>query len=351
MTSGATAHKPQVLHGYDDELTALSDQAIDHLVHLHSGDADLVAHREFVVWRAQSDAHERAARDAEALLGAVGETTTARQRDWLNSAAKTSRTTSAVSPRRTRQPTSFWGGLVRRRPMVSGLVVCAVLLMMIIGGVQESGMWARWNADFTTETGQYQSVHLPDGSVAHMNTASAFSIDFSGDVREVTMTSGEVIFDVAKDANRPFIVSALDGQAMAVGTMYGVRIKDDCAKVTVQEGIVEVRNGDGSALRLSAGEQAIYQNGQAPKLNGDADLGGYGSWQRGKLIFNSRPLGDVIDEAQRHTSGRIVIARDALRDMKVTGVFETAALDDLLQSIEQTTGAGVLKLPLLTVIY
>ena len=42
---------------------------------------------------------------------------------------------------------------------------------------------------------------------------------------------------------------------------------------------------------------------------------------------------------------------DALRDMKVTGVFEIARLDDLLQSIVQTTGAHVIELPLLTVIY
>lgn len=41
-----------------------------------------------------------------------------------------------------------------------------------------------------------------------MNTASAFSIDFSDGVRRVDLAAGEVIFDVAKDAQHPFIVSA-----------------------------------------------------------------------------------------------------------------------------------------------
>jgi len=350
LASGISTDQTTVLQDYDDDMIVLSDQAIERLVCLHSGDAASAEFHEFEIWRSQSEAHERAARDAESLIGAVGETQTAQHANWCEAVAlQGASITSNVSNKPSASRRSH--GFMRRRPVVSALAGIAAMLMLLFAGFEAGDMWNRYNADYVTHTGQYQTIELPDGSMAHMNTASAFSIDFSGDVRRVNLASGEVIFDVAKDADHPFVVAALDGEAVAVGTVYGVRIKNDCAKVTVQEGIVEVRNGAGPALRLSAGEQGAYQSGQAPELNANADIATYGSWQRGKLIFNSQPLGAVIAEAQRHTSGRIVVARDALRDMKVTGVFETAALDDLLQSIEQTTGAHVLKLPLLTVIY
>ncbi|WP_338183252.1 FecR family protein [Thalassospira tepidiphila] len=350
MASGISTDQATVLQGYDDDMIALSDQAIERLVRLHSGDAKSFEFHEFDIWRAQSAAHECAALDAEGLLGALGETETVRNADWRDTVDPQS---ASIAPAIAKKPLvqARSRGFIRRRPIVSAFAGLAAMLMLMVAGLEVGDIWARYHADYVTETGQYQSIELPDGSVAHMNTASAFSIDFSGDVRRVNLVSGEVIFDVAKDADHPFIVAALDGEAMAVGTVYGVRIEEDCTKVTVQEGIVEVRNGTGPALRLSAGEQGAYQSGQAPEINGDADIATYGSWQRGKLIFNSQPLGTVIAEAQRHTSGRIVVARDGLRDMKVTGVFEIARLDDLLQSIEQTTGAHVLELPLLTVIY
>ncbi|CAM3562294.1 FecR domain-containing protein [Thalassospira profundimaris] len=350
MASGISTDQATVLQDYDDDMIVLSDQAIERLVRLHSGDATSSEFHEFDIWRAQSLAHERAARDAEGLLGALGETETAQHANWRDMVDPQS---ASIAPAIAKKPLvqARSRGFVRHRPVVSAFAGLAAMLMLMVAGLEVGDIWARYHADYVTETGQYQSIELPDGSLAHMNTASAFSIDFSGDARRISLVSGEVIFDVAKDADHPFIVAALDGEAMAVGTVYGVRIEDDCAKVTVQEGIVEVRNGTGPALRLSAGEQGAYQSGQAPEINTDADIATYGSWQRGKLIFNSQPLGTVIAEAQRHTSGRIVVARDGVRDMKVTGVFEIARLDDLLQSIEQTTGAHVIELPLLTVIY
>ncbi|MCC9626111.1 FecR domain-containing protein [Thalassospira sp. MA62] len=350
MTSGASAQQQSLLKGYDDGMIAISDQAIDLLVHLQSGTATPQDHLDFTRWRAQSADHERAARDAEMLLGAIGDTEMASDLDQRDVAVTQN---PKFAPARRNTPSSKTGrmGVFVRRPVISAFAACAVLLLMIITGANAPEILARWNADYTTDVGQQLVVNLPDGSVAHMNTASAFSIDFSGDTRRVMLTSGEVIFDVAKDANHPFIVSALDGEAMAVGTVYGVRIDGESANVTVQEGIVEVRNGPGSALRLMAGEAGGYQIGQAPQKDTNVDLAGYGSWQRGKLIFNNRALGDVMDEVQRYQSGQIVITRDEIRALKVTGVFEIAELDSLLRSVEQATKAKVLQLPLLTVIY
>lgn len=356
LTSQSAEHKKLVLHGYDDAMIRLSDQAIDWLVRLQSDSVSDQDRAEFNAWCAQSKAHARAVSDAQALFFGVDETSSAQEWSGMHDRLKPSPVVASAASRSSRfvrpSPISAKSGrMIARRITYIAASFCTVLAIVIAGTIGNGNPWVRWHADYATGVGEFETVALPDGTIAHLNTASAFSIDFSGNDRRIELSVGEVIFDVAKDVEHPFIVTASGGEAMAVGTVYGVRIDDEQVDVTVQEGIVEVRSETGNAIRLTAGEQGFYRSGDAPDVYKDADISTYGSWQRGKLIFNSRALGDVIDEVQRYKNEKIIIARDSLRDLKVTGVFETTNLDDLLNSLEQTVGATVVRLPLLTVIY
>ncbi|WP_051682412.1 FecR family protein [Thalassospira permensis] len=340
-------------------LTAdLGDQAIEWLVMLQSGDATSRDHAAFADWCAQSPDHARAAAEAQSLFAAIGQTKVAQQ--WQENpdiqneiGSFRSPAPGAAAPRRQRRLQPARSRAVWLRPgrlAIAGAMICA-LMLAIFGGLEATGPIARWTSDYSTAIGQQRVVTLPDGSIAHMNTASALSVDFSGPRREIRLEAGEVIFDVAKDADHPFIVSANGGAARAVGTVYGVRLEDGGANVTVREGIVEVTRGDSEPVRITVGQQAHYDTDGGLRKITDADLAAYGSWQRGKLIFNQRTLSDVMAELQRYQPGRIVVARDTLRDLKVTGVFETTDLDAVFASIAQTTSARVTRLPLLTIIY
>jgi len=343
---------------YRPVATDLGDQAIEWLVMLQSGDAGARDRAAFADWCAQSPDHARAAAEARSLFAAVGQTEAAQQ--WQENpdirheiGSFQSPVPGTATPRRqlTLQPAQRRVSSPRPgRLVITGAMVCA-LMLAVFGGVEATGPIARWTSDYSTAIGQQRVVTLADGSVAHMNTASAFSVDFSGPRREIRLAAGEVIFDVAKDADHPFVVSANGGAARAVGTVYGVRLDGDAANVTVREGIVEVTSGDSEPVRITVGQQVRYDGNGGLKKITDADLAAYGSWQRGKLIFNQRTLSDVMEELQRYQPGKIVVARDALRGLKVTGVFETADLDAIFASIEQTTSARVTRLPLLTVIY
>ncbi len=74
------------------------------------------------------------------------------------------------------------------------------------------------------------------------------------------------------------------------------------------------------------------------------------AWQRGKLIFNRRPLENVVAELQRYRTGRIVILGDRLKTLEVTGVFDLDDTDRILRTIEETTKARVVQMPLFTII-
>ncbi len=75
----------------------------------------------------------------------------------------------------------------------------------------------------TTPRGVMFSVTLADGTRCWLNTASSlkYPAAFTGNERRVTVT-GEVYFDVAKDAKRPFIVMADNSEIRVLGTQFNV---------------------------------------------------------------------------------------------------------------------------------
>jgi transmembrane sensor len=310
---------------------SLSDEAIDWLVRLNSGRAIAEDRRAFRRWRRRSAAHEAAAREAEAIFGGVGET---RQADRL---------------RRGSEPLPFRPRARRlsRRFVFAGATAASVAAVAV--GVNAFGPLAAFYADHATRVGERRRVALPDGSMAFLNTATALSVDYSVETRRLVLHQGEALFEVAKDRNRPFVAVAGDLEAWALGTTFAVRRVDANSDVIVTEGTVEVRLGTQDAVRLEAGQSLDFGAGPRPRARtGDADAAT--AWQRGKLIFNRRPLQDVVAELERYRAGRIAIMGERLKTLQVTGVFDLDDPDRLLRALAETTQARIVEMPLLTII-
>jgi transmembrane sensor len=74
------------------------------------------------------------------------------------------------------------------------------------------------------------------------------------------------------------------------------------------------------------------------------------AWRRGKLIFDRRPLGEVVADLERYRRGKIVVVRDDLDALEVTGVFDLADPEAILLTIEETLPVRVARLPFVTII-
>jgi transmembrane sensor len=302
----------------------LSDEAIDWLVRLGSGRATPKDRLAFLRWRQYSAAHEAAAVEAETLLRAVGDT---RQADQL---------------RRHGEPLTYRRP-VGRRVLFAGAALASVAVVTV--GLTSLGPLAALYAGHATGVGGRKRVELADGSFVILNTATAVSVDYSGKERRVVLHDGEALFDVAKDPSRPFIVTAGDMEVRAVGTAFVVRLKE----VTVSEGTVDVTIGSRPPIRVVAGQRLDVGEADRLKLS-MIDIDAATAWQRGRLIFNRRPLESVVAELQRYRAGRIVVLGDRLKALEVTGVFDLDDTDRILRAIEETTKAQIVNMPLLTVI-
>lgn len=142
-----------------------------------------------------------------------------------------------------------------------------------------------YNILSTTKGEQYQ-VQLPDGSKVWLNAASSlkYPASFSALQDRKVELNGEAYFEVAKDQNHPFIVTAKGQQIRVLGTHFNVNAYQDemITKTTLLEGSVQV-NG---RLTIKPGEQATGEKDQLKVARADVEAAT--DWTNGDFIFNEK---------------------------------------------------------------
>lgn len=210
---------------------------------------------------------------------------------------------------------------------------------------------------YQTGIGEQLVVALADGSTITLNTDTELRVNFTKDHRGIELQRGEAVFEVAHDANRPFDVFAANGMARAVGTRFNVAMEQGQVTVSVLEGVVEVRAGvdretpgqgvedlnsrNRSAL-LKIGQAVNYWQEGAIAEPHKARINRINAWQKGKLAFDADPLQEVIKEHNRYSSQKIVISRDQLKSIEVSGVFNAGDTEALLYALQETFGIRAL---------
>ena len=182
-----------------------------------------------------------------------------------------------------------------------------------------------WMADQRTGVGERRQIALEDGSQLQLNSNSAVDVKFDGHQRVIELLQGELWVDVAKDAQRPFVVRTDQGTATALGTRYLVkRAPDGTTVVTVIESTVAVKGEVEEGVKVTAGQRSVLDHGRAMPAQaiGNADPD---AWTRGLLKVNDQPLNEVLQTLASYRPGMVRFDPQALRDLRVSGVFK---LDD-----------------------
>ena len=192
---------------------------------------------------------------------------------------------------------------------------------------------------YVTGVGEQASFPLEDGSIVSLNAHSTLRVEFSDEWRDVRLISGEAMFDVASDSNRPFRVVTEGAVIQAVGTQFNVRYRGADTTVTVVEGIVDVQStsspsdSGGASAQLPApnepastqgtllrvGQQARVASGEVAVI--ETNVQEATSWRERRLVFEARPLADVVNEFNLYNDDQFVISDPALADRAISGVF------------------------------
>ena len=186
--------------------------------------------------------------------------------------------------------------------------------------------------------GEYQVV-LADGTKVWLNSASRliYPQSFMGKERRVVL-SGEAFFDVAHDAERPFIVETSRMNVKVLGTRFNVNDYDDNEEVstTLVNGSVEIVSGGQQAFRLVPGEQAYGKENELEKREVNVRL--YTSWIDGKFLFNNTELEEIAKQISRWNDVEIFFSSENVKKVRFTGaIVKFKPLDDLVRMIESTS--------------
>lgn len=189
----------------------------------------------------------------------------------------------------------------------------------------------------TTPPGSQYEIVLSDESHVWVNTASAirFPTAFTGHERNVAMT-GEAYFEVAKNAQQPFIVnipalpgSSGGGRVEVLGTHFNIKAYDDDREIstTLLEGRVKfsalatIPAAKENSQLLSPGQQAQLKMNGNIQVTDQVNVNEVIAWKKGELIFNNLTLAEAASVIERWYNVQLEIKNPQIANCRITVSF------------------------------
>ncbi len=185
----------------------------------------------------------------------------------------------------------------------------------------------------TAKGHQYQ-LTLADGTKVWMNASSSlrYPVSFDGQSPRKVYLEGEAYFEVAKNADVPFIVETEREEIKVLGTHFNVNSYRGAAKstTTLLEGLVLV-NG---TTKLLPDEQLIIsgKREQKRRVNAQDAI----AWKKGYFKFEGASIIEIMDELSRWYDFQVQFS-GAIGDEKIDiSISRKRNLKDILNLLEAT---------------
>lgn len=233
------------------------------------------------------------------------------------------------------------------RPRMAWLAVAASLLLICAVGA----WWVTDNvankhqldALLTLENKENSTLvtTLQDGSIVVLTQDASISFPekFEPNQRVVDL-SGNALFDVAKDANAPFVIQTPAAIVKVLGTVFSI---DDSNinhfVLMVKEGLVEVESIDKKQkVKVSAGQQLTIDNGLF-QLTSIADNAVFDTYT-GHFRFKDQQLSDIIRVVNqcKTANEKIEISDAGIGDICLTLEIEDYSASSFVELITSALG-------------
>lgn len=235
-------------------------------------------------------------------------------------------------------------------------------LVVLVAGLAIDRPW-RDIERYATAVGEQRTIVLRDGTRLSLNTATRVRVELTPAQRAVRVETGEALFEVAKDARRPFVVRVAGSEVVALGTEFSVRYASDKSRadeslaVTLIEGRITVRAAasadrdelaparslllqPGDRVRLSVA--AAASRAESPQLVSRLDrprIEQVLAWKRSEAIFDDVSLADAVDDMNRYSQSPIVLLGDlTATSRRVSGQFRTGDNAEFAQALAALQG-------------
>ena len=228
---------------------------------------------------------------------------------------------------------------IRKRQRANTLAKLGAVVAIGLASLFGFQQWQSWQAQpletiaQTSAPGHMVSRFLPDGTKLTLDAHSDTKVVYYRDKRYVRLLHGQAVFEVVKDADRPFIVESDHARITVKGTRFVVNMINHKTVVAVDHGKVLVETlqaGQTSSVLLSNGEVAEVKDQAKPvKLNKSAK--DYFAFLQGKLIFDGASLSEVTETLSRYRQPPVV--NHSTSGTEISAVVDVHTLNKFIKTL------------------
>lgn len=180
---------------------------------------------------------------------------------------------------------------------------------------------------------------LPDGTTGWLNSNS--SIKYNGTFyrnRQVTLT-GEALFDVHKDIDRPFVVNTSEVILKVLGTKFNIASYENERQVEVvlEEGKLVFADKDfDREYTMKPNDLVIYDKALKIFSTEEVQPAKYLSWTEGKLVFRNDPLDVIARRMERWYNIDVEVNVRLVEDLRLRATFIDDNLEEVLELLKRS---------------
>lgn len=194
-----------------------------------------------------------------------------------------------------------------------------------------------YNTMTTPRGGQYH-LTLADGTVAWLNAASSitYPVAFAGKQREVEIT-GEVYFQVAHNAAKPFMVKSGDQTVQVLGTHFNINAynNEGAIKTTLLEGSVAISSGSKRQV-LKPGQQATLKGQNL--VVAEADVTEAVAWKDGYFQFIDTDIETIMRQISRWYDVDVVFEGPVTKETFTGRISRFRNISEALKIVQSSNG-------------
>lgn len=228
----------------------------------------------------------------------------------------------------------------RRKEGIRRLSIAAVLVLPLLLTVSWIGL-RRASVEMIevgTSMAEQSSFTLPDGSLIWLNDGSKlrYPEKFKGEQREVWL-EGAAFFDVAHNAEQPFVVHTAHESIKVLGTRFEVNAYADDHKsvVSLQSGSVELSNAHQKML-LTPGQEVSIDRNAGSMQSRMVSTAHISSWIFGEVRFEEATLGDIAKVLSRRFDIPIAVVDELQHNERFTLRLRDESLEETLELLSLT---------------
>lgn len=194
--------------------------------------------------------------------------------------------------------------------------------------------------EYTCGAGEVKKVILSDGTEVWLNNMSVLVTvePFNSDNRRVKLI-GEAYFDVAHNAEKPFVVETLGLRTEVLGTSFNLNAYPllKHKEIALYEGSVKISTVEnpGKTLLMKPGEKLRVSKNNSEFYISEIDDKKPAVWREGILKFKNEEFFEIARKLERKFDTRIFIGSKKTGELRYTAEFENEPLEKILKLLNE----------------